>query len=106
MALTLIVHELATNAAKYGALSTDRGHVAIIWERGEGPDLLLVFRWIEQGGPPVWDSGHRGFGTPLIELMLDQVSASQIAITSTDAGLRAEFMMPLTTNETVPLTLD
>ena len=57
LAIAMVLHELATNAAKYGALSTKGGHVMITWERrlhGQPPDLIL--NWKEFGGPPVANS--------------------------------------------------
>ncbi|MEN3289737.1 MAG: hypothetical protein V7634_4037 [Bradyrhizobium sp.] len=64
--LSMVLHELATNASKYGALSEAFGQVAISWRLiGEGHRLELI--WLERGGPPVEGSGSRGFGTRLIE---------------------------------------
>jgi two-component sensor histidine kinase len=66
--LSMIVHEIATNAAKYGALSNDTGTVTVDWEiiTAEGkPKLRLI--WTEAGGPPVAAPEHRGFGSQLIE---------------------------------------
>ncbi|HEX8666503.1 MAG TPA: HWE histidine kinase domain-containing protein [Beijerinckiaceae bacterium] len=71
LSLALSLHELATNAAKYGALSTAGGLVAITWEvvdpRG---DARLRLRWIERGGPSVRPPTRRGFGSRLIERSL------------------------------------
>mgnify|MGYP006301869813 FL=1 len=74
--LGLALHELATNALKYGALSQDAsadeaGRVAISWavtEAGEGPHCTL--RWRERGGPPVAPPARRSFGSRLIETAL------------------------------------
>ncbi len=66
--LSMLVHEIATNAAKYGALSNDSGTVKLDWEViGEGtkPQLRLV--WTETGGPHVTAPVQRGFGSRLIE---------------------------------------
>ena len=64
--LSMIVHEIATNAAKYGALSNDTGTVALDWEIiAEGQKLRLT--WTETGGPPVVAPVQRGFGSRLIE---------------------------------------
>jgi two-component sensor histidine kinase len=66
--LSMIVHEIATNAAKYGALSNDSGKVTLDWEvidEGTGPTLRLI--WTETGGPPVTAPVQRGFGSRLIE---------------------------------------
>lgn len=60
----LIIHELATNATKYGAHSTPEGRVLVNW-RIEGG--MLIFNWTETGGPPVEVTGRRGFGSTLIE---------------------------------------
>ena len=67
LTLALMLHELGTNAAKYGALSTPEGHVAIAWEAaGTGAGARLRFRWEEVGGPPVAPPTRTGFGTRLI----------------------------------------
>ena len=66
--LSMIVHEIATNAAKYGALSNDSGTVTLDWEvlaENGKPKLRLV--WAEAGGPPVTAPVQRGFGSRLIE---------------------------------------
>ena len=66
--LSMIVHEIATNAAKYGALSNDTGTVAVDWEileESDGRKLRLI--WTEAGGPPVTAPVQRGFGSRLIE---------------------------------------
>jgi two-component sensor histidine kinase len=66
--LSMIVHEIATNAAKYGALSNDTGTVAVDWEileDSDGRKLRLI--WTEAGGPPVTTPVQRGFGSRLIE---------------------------------------
>ena len=66
--LCMAIHELATNAAKYGSLSTAEGAVSISWaihDRPDGPWLSLT--WQEQGGPSVEPPAQRGFGSELIE---------------------------------------
>lgn len=67
MALSLVLHELATNAAKYGALSGPEGRVDLSWEI-DGD--LLRLHWRETGGPPVEPPAHSGFGSRLIDLGL------------------------------------
>ena len=66
--LSMIVHEIATNAAKYGALSNDSGHVTLDWEvlEDDGTRKLRLI-WTETGGPPVVAPVQRGFGSRLIE---------------------------------------
>jgi PAS domain S-box-containing protein len=64
---SLVLHELATNAIKYGALSNLEGRVHITWgTKGDGRDALLIFHWREQGGPPVVAPKRRGFGSMLL----------------------------------------
>lgn len=64
---TLIAHELATNAAKYGALSVPGGHLRVAWRiAGTAGQPRLLFDWDEQGGPPAVPPTRRGFGTTLI----------------------------------------
>ncbi|MCF4125841.1 PAS domain-containing protein [Methylobacterium sp. SyP6R] len=71
VALALALHELATNAAKYGSLSNDTGIVDVRWhEEGTGPEARFRLDWREQGGPPVTAPARRGFGSALIERTL------------------------------------
>ena len=70
--LTMVLHELATNAVKYGALSNATGSVGIAWQREDRKRLKLT--WQETGGPPVVPPTHKGFGSMLIEQSLDGVS--------------------------------
>ena len=71
LAFTMALHELATNAVKYGALSNDEGQVSLRWDivRDE-PAAQLWLRWEEAGGPEVVAPSHRGFGSRLIERAL------------------------------------
>ncbi|HEY2533667.1 MAG TPA: PAS domain S-box protein [Xanthobacteraceae bacterium] len=63
----LVLHELATNAIKYGALSNLEGRIHITWgTKGDGRDSQLIFRWREQGGPPVVAPKRQGFGSTLL----------------------------------------
>jgi two-component system CheB/CheR fusion protein len=64
----LIIHELATNAAKYGALTTPCGSVSVHWSLNASvEEPTITFIWQEQGGPPAAPPVHRGFGTLLLE---------------------------------------
>lgn len=66
-AVARVLHELATNAAKYGALSTPRGQVSVIWDlQASGPATSLVLLWREAGGPPVPSDIQPSYGTNLI----------------------------------------
>jgi len=65
------LHELATNAAKYGALSLPNGQIDLKWLHEA--DGRLVLRWREMGGPAVQMPTHQGFGTRIIERMIGQL---------------------------------
>jgi PAS domain S-box-containing protein len=66
--LTMALHELATNAGKYGALSNDSGRVSIEWTVVDaGSERSIQLHWQEQGGPPVRPPAHKSFGSRLIE---------------------------------------
>ena len=69
--LAMVVHELATNAVKYGALSADEGWVSLAWTAASAPDgLNLQLTWTEHGGPPVEPPERKGFGARLIAYSL------------------------------------
>ncbi|MEQ8306565.1 MAG: HWE histidine kinase domain-containing protein [Hoeflea sp.] len=65
ISLAMLVHELSTNAVKYGALSSDAGHVTVRWH--EEPEVGLKLTWRESGGPPAVQPDGKGFGTRLIQ---------------------------------------
>jgi two-component sensor histidine kinase len=75
--LTLALHELATNAAKYGALSSDSGTIDVEWAVDE-QTLTLV--WCERGGPPVAKPRETGFGTRLLERAVARDLAARVHI--------------------------
>jgi two-component sensor histidine kinase len=76
----LVIHELATNAAKHGALSSPAGRIDIRWSiRANGETPRLHFMWQERGGPPLNKPSHKGFGTVLLEHAVTGIdSAPQI----------------------------
>ena len=65
--LGMAIHELSTNATKYGALSNRKGHVSIAWENTTGREKFIEFSWMETGGPKVTVPETRGFGRTLVE---------------------------------------
>jgi two-component sensor histidine kinase len=66
--LAMALHELATNAVKYGALSNGNGHVSVTWDLPKsGGSKRLILRWEERGGPTVRPPERKGFGSQLIE---------------------------------------
>lgn len=92
VSLTLVLHELATNAAKYGALSNDRGRVDVTWVV-VGETLTLI--WREHGGPPVTKPKKTGFGTKLLKRVVAGDFGGQINMAFDIAGLVATISMPL-----------
>lgn len=96
LALGLVVHELASNAAKYGALSRPAGFVdiTVTCETGDAGSMLHL-DWIEIGGPKVSQPDHRGFGSILIERSLDKVIGSHVDVDYAESGLQVHIHMPL-----------
>ena len=78
--LAMAFHELATNAAKYGALSSETGRIDVAWATGRGEDGEETFRleWIESGGPPVGEPGARGFGSNLVERLVRSAFGGEV----------------------------
>ena len=95
-AMALALHELATNAAKYGALSRPEGRVSLSWDvSGEGPDRRLGLSWRESGGPVVTPPARTGFGTRLIERGLASELKAAVAIDYAPAGVVCTLTAPL-----------
>jgi len=93
LSLGLAVHELTTNAAKYGALSEPGGRVTIDWQR-ERDDLVLV-RWQERGGPPVDQDRKRGFGTDLIEKIVAHELRQPVDLQFEPEGVTCTLRVPV-----------
>lgn len=91
MALGLVLHELATNAAKYGALSIPRGRVLISWQQDEAKGELRL-TWVESGGPPVTPPDITGFGSKLIS---SAIAEGKVTQTYSPEGLEVEIVIPL-----------
>ena len=91
--LSLLFHELATNATKYGALSTQLGEVVVAIEK---TDDRIVLRWTEQGGPPVAapDEEMRGFGSQLIELSAVRQLGGKVVRDWAEAGVTVTIDVP------------
>jgi light-regulated signal transduction histidine kinase (bacteriophytochrome) len=90
--IALVIHELITNSAKYGALSVQAGRVDIVLERKD--DEALVLTWEESGGPPVQAPTRKGFGTTIIERTIPYELQGQANVELAVSGLRAEFYIP------------
>jgi two-component system CheB/CheR fusion protein len=95
LAFGMVVHELATNALKYGALSSPSGTVAIGWtiEAQEGEDVLLWY-WREANGPRVTPPSQRGFGLSLIERSLSHEMNGEARLRFEPEGLHALLKIP------------
>ena len=92
--MTLVVHELSTNAAKYGALSTPDGRIEIAWGiSGDGP-RHLVLTWQEIGGPAINELTKRGFGTELIERGIRFELQGEAKLEVVDRGLYCRIIIP------------
>jgi PAS domain S-box-containing protein len=95
-AMALALHELATNAAKYGALSTPQGRVALTWRfQGDGPARRLQMTWRESGGPAVRPPTKLGFGTRLIERGLTSALQATVSVDYAPGGLVMNLDAPM-----------
>lgn len=93
MSLGLAIHELATNAAKYGALSTAEGKVFIEW-RLVSPEVAEL-HWREAGGPPVQPPAKRGFGRDLLEKIVAHELQSKVDLRFDAAGVECTLRVPV-----------
>jgi two-component sensor histidine kinase len=94
--LGMTVHELATNAAKYGALSVPEGRVVVRWTLADG---LLRLSWQESGGPAVAAPERTGFGTRLIRTSVERELAGTVALDFLSDGLLCRLTLPLERSE-------
>lgn len=97
VALSMALHELCTNAMKYGALSVASGRVSIDWsiEAGDDAGQRLVLDWREHDGPPVVPPAHRGFGSRLVERGLKHDLGGAVTLTFAADGVRCRVCAPL-----------
>ncbi|WP_299310015.1 CHASE domain-containing protein [uncultured Croceicoccus sp.] len=93
LSLGLAVHELATNAAKYGSLSVADGMVHVEWDLVS--DKLVRVRWREEGGPPVSQERPRGFGTDLIEKIVAHELRNPVDLVFEPSGVRCTMLIPV-----------
>jgi two-component sensor histidine kinase len=94
-ALSMALHELATNALKYGALSNPRGRVALSWS-ADRPNGQLRLRWAEAGGPPVLaPPARRGFGSRVIGTAVGDQLGGTARWSWEPAGLICDLAMPM-----------
>ncbi|HEX6959501.1 MAG TPA: HWE histidine kinase domain-containing protein [Ferrovibrio sp.] len=97
LSLGMVFHELAVNAAKYGALSTEQGRLAITWqdEAPSGGPVILMLEWREENGPPAQPPTRKGFGSRLIERSIVGELNGQLSMDYTESGLICRFTIPL-----------
>jgi PAS domain S-box-containing protein len=90
--VAVIFHELATNAAKHGALSVEEGRILIAWSRSANGSLVLS--WTETGGPTVTVPTHEGFGTRVMGAMIRQANG-EMRLDWHPAGVVCEIVLPI-----------
>ena len=92
----MVIHELATNAAKYGALSTDRGRVLIRWDRRSNGHAVsnLVLEWREVGGPRVDAPCKSSYGTNTIHDLIPYEFGGTVSLVFAPEGVRCRLELP------------
>jgi two-component sensor histidine kinase len=95
VAIVMALHELCTNAVKYGALSNDTGEIELAWNGTHRADRRLELVWREHGGPAVSPPVRRGFGSLLLERTLAQDLDGAVALDFLPEGLVCRIEAPL-----------
>lgn len=95
-AVVMVIHELVTNAMKYGAISTATGQVSVSWEtvKSEGSMPALVITWKETGGPEVVAPAETGFGTSVIQKLIPYEFGGKVDLTFAPPGVRCRIEIP------------
>ena len=91
----MAIHELTTNAAKHGALSTFGGQVEVSWQIVQGEQPMLQFSWVEHGGPRVSTPTRQGFGSRLLKRVLATQLQADVSMEFPEEGLRFSMKMPI-----------
>jgi two-component sensor histidine kinase len=99
VSIAMALHELCTNAIKYGALSNEHGRINLKWARIDGANPQLQIQWHESGGPPVIPPSRRGFGSLLLERTLAHDLAGEVTMAFAPTGLVCSIGAPLTPGE-------
>ena len=96
-AISMVLHELATNAAKYGALSIPGGQVLVNWDfkTNEAATSMLKIEWRESGGPPVATSIHSSYGTNLIRDLIPHELGGNVDLAFAPNGVNCSIEIPL-----------
>jgi two-component sensor histidine kinase len=90
--MAIVLHELVTNASKYGALSTPDGRITVRWHLGED-EARLVLEWIEAGGPPVVP-GQASYGSGVIRNLIPYELGGTVDVAFAAEGLRCKIVLP------------
>jgi PAS domain S-box-containing protein len=90
--IALALHELSTNAAKHGALSSMKGTVSLTWLVQSD---TLTLRWVESGGPPIKSPSARNFGLKVIRASVEQQLGGEVKFDWNSKGLRCDLVIPL-----------
>lgn len=93
--IALCLHELITNAIKYGALCLPDGKVNVVWELSSTDDPVFSLSWVEVGGPTVREPSRQGYGTRYVRSALGELFGSPPAITFAPSGVRCNVSGPL-----------
>ena len=91
-AIAVTLHELATNAAKYGSLSVAKGQVEVTWSWADGQ---LTLRWTESGGPAAKKPTRKGFGTRVVERMIREQLKGEMHLDWRAEGLACEIFLKM-----------
>jgi two-component sensor histidine kinase/CheY-like chemotaxis protein len=102
-AVALALHELATNAAKYGALSTETGTLTVSWKTG---DDALMLDWIETGGPPTAEPARLGFGLTIVRSSIEAQFRGGVCYDWRPEGLRCQLSIPAAQIAAAPTPAD
>ncbi len=101
--LAMVVHELATNATKHGALSTPTGRVEVTWSTDGGPSGTLRLRWAEESGPPITAApAQRGFGSRVLDGVVRGQLSGVLALAWNESGLVCDIALPFAQMAGVP----
>jgi two-component sensor histidine kinase len=97
ISLTMALNELATNAAKHGALAGISGVVTVRWDVKDDAQRWVQIDWLEQGGPTVIPPTRRGFGTRLMERCIERDLGGELDLRFEPAGLECRMRVPVST---------
>ncbi|WP_371261264.1 sensor histidine kinase [Bradyrhizobium sp. th.b2] len=95
VSIAMALHELCTNARKYGALSEEDGRVRLDWSKADDARAQLCIVWRESGGPPVSPPARRGFGSTLLERTLAHDLDGEVSVEFEPEGLLCRIALPL-----------